>query len=101
MGTRLEFQSVLEGLLGSDNVYFQPPENTGMNYPAFVYNRFFRVETFADNLPYFGTKRYRVTVIDADPDSLLPDKVAKLPMTTFIRHFTLSNLNHDVFDVYF
>jgi hypothetical protein len=42
-----------------------------------------------------------VTVIDQDPDSEIPDKVAQLPMTTFDRWFAANNLNHDVFDVYF
>lgn len=101
MGTRLSLQSVLETLLGSGNVYFQPPENVQMAYPAIVYNRDYQVSEFADNLPYSRTIRYQVTVIDRDPDSLIPDKVAELPMTRFVRHFTFDNLNHDIYDVYF
>lgn len=101
MGTRLEFQAVLEALLGTENVYFQPPENIKMNYPAIVYNRDYLSTQFADNLPYSQTKRYQVTVIDADPDSLITDKVAKLPMTVFVRHFPSDSLNHDIYDVYF
>jgi len=33
MGTRLELQNLLENILGSRNVYFQPPENLKLNYP--------------------------------------------------------------------
>lgn len=101
MGTRLDFQTLLEGLLGSGNVYFQPPANVSMRYPAIVYNRDFQSVSFADNRPYHRRKRYQVTVIDADPDSLVPEKIAELPLTTLVRHFTSDNLNHDVYDVYF
>jgi hypothetical protein len=101
MGTRLELQSQLESLLGSENVYFQPPENVSMNYPAIVYNRDYESKHYADNKPYSRTVRYQVTVIDKDPDSLIVGKVAGLPMSTFIRHFTSDNLNHDIYDVYF
>jgi hypothetical protein len=101
MGTRLDFQTLLESVLGSGNVYFQPPPNVQMSYPAIVYNRDYRAVQFADNSPYFGTTRYQVTVIDRDPDSPIPDKVAGLPMTAFVRHFTADYLNHDIYDVYF
>ena len=101
MGTRLELQTLFEDLLGSDNVYFQPPSNVSMRYPAIVYNRDFISAQFADNVSYARRTRYLVTVIDRDPDSLIPDKVAGLPMTSFVRHFAADSLNHDIFDVYF
>ncbi len=101
MGTRLELQDLLEDLLGSGNVYFQPPENTGMSYPAIVYNRDYQGVGWADNLPYSRRRRYQITVIDPDPDSLIPDRVAELPMATYVRHFTAGQLNHDIYNVYF
>jgi len=39
MAPRLELQEVLESLLGSRNVYFQPPLNLKMNYPCIIYKR--------------------------------------------------------------
>ncbi len=101
MGTRLDFQNLLETLLGTGNVYFQPPPNVSMIYPSIVYNRDFQSVQFADNGPYRRKIRYQVTVIDPDPDSLIPEKVAELPLTTYVRHFTAGNLNHDIYDVYF
>jgi hypothetical protein len=101
MGTRLEFQTLLESLEPGLNVYFQPPPNVMMSYPAVVYNRNFQAVEYADNLPYSRKTRYQVTVIDRDPDSLIPDKVAALPLTRYVRHFTTENLNHDIYDVYF
>lgn len=98
---RLELQASLEALLGTDKVYFQPPPNVQMVYPCIVYERDAAVTQFADNYPYRYTKRYQVTVIAGDPDSDIPDKVAKLPMCTFNRRFSAENLNHDVYDLYF
>jgi hypothetical protein len=101
MGTRPELQTLLEDLLGSDHVYFQPGTNTTMVYPAIVYNRDYLGVEFADNIPYFRMTRYQVTVIDRDPDNSVLDKVAALPRTTFVRHFTTDNLNHDIYAIYF
>lgn len=101
MGQRLQLQSLLETLLGSGNVYFQPPNSVEMAYPAIVYNRDYGVSQFADNKPYRSTKRYQVTIIDEDPDSLIPDKVEALPLSRFSRRFAAESLNHTVFDLYF
>jgi hypothetical protein len=101
MGTRLELQAVLAALQEGVAVYFQPPENVSMTYPAIVYNRDFQQVEFADNSPYSRTTRYQVTVIDRDPDSAIPDLVGGLPLTRMVRHFTTAGLNHDIYDVYF
>jgi hypothetical protein len=101
MGERLDLQEILVDLLGSKNVYFQPPSNLEMIYPCIVYNRDYASTAFASNLPYMNKKRYQVTVIDRDPDSDIPDKVAKLPLCTFDRFFTADNLNHDIFKLFF
>lgn len=101
MGTRLELQTLLAGLQGGVSVYFQPPPAVSMSYPAIVYNRDYQTVEYADNVAYSRTVRYQVTVIDADPDSLIPDKVAELPLSKYVRHYTTEGLNHDIFDLYF
>jgi hypothetical protein len=99
---RLQLHEILETLVPDpDNVYFQPPTNVKMKYPAIVYQRDFAETLFADNSPYRHTKRYMVTVIDQDPDSEIPDKVARLPLCSFNRFYTADNLNHDVFTIFF
>jgi hypothetical protein len=98
---RLDLQALLESLLGSGNVYFQPPPTVAMNYPAIVYNRDFRKVNYADNSVYTNTLRYQVMLIAADPDSPVLDKLGDLPLSTYVRHYTADHLNHDVFDVYF
>ena len=101
MGQRVELQALLETVLGSPYVYFQPPSNVQMQYPCIVYHRDSAEIKFANNNPYRYTKRYTVTVIDRNPDSIFPDKLAELPMCTYIRFFPADSLNHDVFNLYF
>jgi hypothetical protein len=99
MGQRLEFQQLLESI--ADNVYFQPPENINLKYPCIIYKRDYAETEFADNAPYNFKLRYMVMVIDRDPDSDIPGKIAALPMSIFNRFFTADGLNHDVFNVFF
>jgi hypothetical protein len=101
MAQRLDLQDLLVAILETENVYFQPPPNIRMDYPCIVYNRDFQLVKFADNSPYFGKKRYQVTVIDRDPDSPIPDRIAALPLCAFDRFYTADNLNHDVFNLFF
>lgn len=101
MASRLDLQALLENLLGSTEVYFQPPASVFMSYPAIVYSRYDIVNTHADNRVYAQHTAYQVTVIDENPDSEIVKKVAMLPMCSFDRHYTADNLNHDVFTLYF
>jgi hypothetical protein len=98
---RLELQQILETIMGNENVYFQPPTNLQMSYPCIVYNRDYATTEYAENVPYQHTKRYQLTVIDQDPDSPIPAKIAALPMSAFNRFFTADNLNHDVFNLFY
>jgi len=97
--SRLQLHELLVTL--TPNVYFQPPANVQMNYPCIVYKRGNADTQFAGNKPYAYTKRYMVTVIDRDPDSPIPDKVAQQPMCLFDRNYAANGLHHDVFNLYF
>lgn len=107
MGTRLELHNRLVSIMKSvdhslaDHVYFQPPSNIRMKYPCIVYERSTGDTQFADNYPYIFKIRYQITVIDKNPDSPIPAKVAQLPMCTMDRHFVSDNLHHDVLNCYF
>lgn len=101
MAPRSQLQTILRAIIGNDNVYFQPPANLVMQYPCIIYKRDFAETEFAENVPYRATKRYLVTVVDRDPDSAIPDKIAKLPMCVFNRFYTADNLNHDVYYLFF
>lgn len=101
MASRLELHELLCETLGSRNVYFQPPSSVKMVYPAIVYSRNNIGNRFANDLVYNQSLSYTVTVIDEDPDSEIVEKVSKLPMCRFDRHFTSDNLNHDTFTIYY
>lgn len=101
MGSRLELQTLLENILGSRNVYYQPPASVSMKYPAIVYSRNDIETTFADNNPYSLYHAYTITLIDTNPDSEYVNKIAMLPLCTYDRHYKADNLNHDVFNLYF
>lgn len=98
---RQHLQDKLEELLGSNNVYFQPPQNVLMKYPAIVYQRDTNQTRHANNVPYSLYMRYQVTVVDRDPDSVIVEKVAQLPMCSHDREFVADGLNQDVFTLYF
>lgn len=101
MGSRLDLQTKLETLLGSKNVYYQPPASVRMNYPAIVYSRSNIENRHADDDVYMQAYFYEVIVIDEDPDSEVIENISKLPGCRFDRHYTSDNLNHDVFTLYY
>ena len=101
MGLRLELQSRLENLLGSPNVYFQPPENYKMSYPCIQYSLASTHSVFANNKPYFTQNRYKVIYIDRVPDSAMPKKIAELPSCLLTSTYISGNLNHYVFTLQF
>lgn len=103
MKSRTELQTELEQLLGSRNVYFQPPENIKMKYPCFVYERSAMDMKLADNNKYNKYFRYQVMYITKEPDT--NDFIAKVLDTfdyiRYSRHFIMDSLHHDVFDLYY
>jgi hypothetical protein len=102
MAQRLELQALLEDLVGSRNVYFQPGPDIEMAYPCIVYTRSRILARWANNFPYFLKDRYMLTVIDRDPDSPIVRTVAgTLPLCSYDRSFAADELNHSVFTIYF
>lgn len=101
MMNRTNLQKILEGVLGSKNVYFQPPEGFKMKYPCIVYSRADIKNDYANNSVYRQMLAYTITVIDRKPDSEIVHKVSLLPFCSYDRHFTSANLNHDVFTLYY
>ena len=101
MGSRLELQSKLEELLNSKNVYYQPPENLKMEYPAIRYSKSNITSRHADGMKYSNFTSYEITVIDRRPDNDVINKILDLPLSSFNRHYTSDNLSHDTIILYF
>lgn len=101
MAPRLELDALLRDILGSDRVYFQPPEDVKLVYPCIVYQREFVQLDHADDRTYNQRKRYQVTVIDTDPDSTIHEEILELPKCRYERFYTADQLNHDVLILFY
>ena len=101
MSDRLNLQTELETILGSRNVYFQPPSSVRMQYPAIVYSRKDIEKRSANDGVYQKLPSYEMILIDKNPDSKFVDKILELPYCSFDRHYESDNLNHDAFTLYY
>ena len=101
MDSRVEFQVKLEQLLGTRNVYFQPPENVKIKYPAIIYSRTRIDARFANNNGYKLDHAYQVIYVHSNPDDSFIDTLALFPTARFQREYTANNLYHDVFIIYY
>lgn len=101
MKTRIELQSKLEELLGSENVYYQKPPSTGMKYPAIKYSKS-KIDTKnANNNKYSMMTKYDVIVISKLPDHPVIEKLLCLPYCSHDRTYISDNLYHDAFTLYY
>lgn len=102
MARRLQLHAEFCRILGTENVYFQPPASVKLKYPCIIYKIQDRNDLRADDDYYRGLVRYEVTVIYRDPDSTLPEDVMHLtPRARSDRHFTIDDLHHDIFTLYY
>lgn len=99
MRNRLTLQAMLEEILGSENVYFQPSTSAKMRYPAIVYRLSDIDNEHANDGVYASQKQWEIIVIDKDPDSPIYDRVNQIPSASFMRPYVADNLNHWVFTI--
>lgn len=102
MADRLILQTEFEDILGSENVYFSPPESVKLIYPCIVYSRSDINKQNANDRLYKSMNGYKVTVIDPDPESTIADDIlAYFPMCRFDRQYVSENLNHTTLLLYY
>lgn len=101
MSRRTDLGLILRSALGSENVYFQPPESQKMRYPCIRYTLDDIHMTSADDMTYYQKRRYAVTLIDKNPDSETVARLSALPLCRFNRFYTNDNLNHWVFEIFY
>ena len=102
MDRRQELQNLLMSILGSSNVYFQPPSDRRINYPCIIFERAGIQSTKADNKMYKKTTRYSMLYIRTDPqESAVTEALLELPMCSHDRFYTSDGLNHDAFTIYY
>lgn len=98
MDNRIEFHNKLKTIL--PDVYFQPPNNTSIQYPAIIYERKDIVNIKASDSNYRVITPYNVKIIDRNPDSKFIDKLMEFEYCIFDRQFVSGGLNHFVFTIY-
>lgn len=103
MATRLELSDELHKLLGSKNVYFQPPESLKMKYPAFIYDYGKPVIDRADNTVYNVTNQYSLMYVSPKLDMDFVISVVKhFRMCSLDRApYAVDGLYHAVFTLYY
>ena len=101
MASRIDLRTKLEELLELRHVYYQPPENVKMEYPAIRYSKKKPDTKHANNKVYMKTNCYEIIVISRKPDDPVIGKIEELPMCEWDNHYVADNLHHDVFTLYF
>ena len=97
MANRLVLQELLESLLSSKEVYFQPPESVKMKYPCFVYSLENLPVQRADDSNYKVNERYLVRYITRNPDDSVIDDIIRVRGFAFERRYVADNLHHYVY----
>lgn len=102
MADRLDLHEELCTLLGSRNVYFQPPASVKMKYPCIRYSSDGMSVNHANDFAYSYTKRYQGVIIDPNPDSTIAESMLiHFPMFSVGSSYIAENLNHFPFTIYY
>ena len=100
MSRRVQLHRKLESVLGTRNVYFQPPAGLKLSFPCIVSHLDMANDMHADNKIYRRLYRYSLTYITKDPDDPKRDAIDDLQYCAFNRFFVSDNLNHFVYTIY-
>lgn len=103
MASRLKLHEELKEILGSSNVYYQPPESTKLAYDCIIYTKNDIFSNYANNKAnYIAFDGYELILIYRDPDSDLPKKILDyFQYCRLNRHYISDNLYHDAFNLYY
>ena len=101
MSDRLYLQAKFEEILGSRNVYFQPPTSVSMRYPAIRYKlKEFRTQSANNSSSYITSTGYECVLIMKEPDTEYLQKIFQIPYCKFDRYYPADNLHHYTFIIY-
>lgn len=102
MSNRLDLQAKFEEILGSRNVYFQPPASVLMKYPAIRYDlKDFQSRSANNSTSYISNTGYECVLIMKEPaDDTLLNQIFSIPYCKFGRYYRADNLHHYTFTIY-
>lgn len=100
MRTYRDLLNLLQKAVDHNRVYFQPPENLKIGYPAVIFHLSKVKIDHADDTPYKGAREYSVTLITKEPEPEVLDEILKIPYTTLDTTYIADGMNHFVFTTY-
>nr|DAE96127.1 MAG TPA: tail completion protein [Caudoviricetes sp.] len=100
MRTYRDLLHLLQKAVAHNRVYFQPPENLKLGYPAVVFHLTKIKVDHADDIPYKGAREYMITLITKDPEPDALEEILKIPYTTLDSTYQSDGMNHFVFTTY-
>lgn len=101
MASRVDLQNKLVEILGSKQVYYQPPASTKIEYTAIVYSRSNIESRYANDAKYSMKNKYELIVISKRPDDPVIIKLLELPYCSHDRQYKSDNLYHDSLTLYY
>ncbi len=97
-----ELRELLQEQLGYVHLYFQPTENSRMQYDAIIYRQNTFDVRFANNRSYNIRYEYQVIAVSREPDSTLPRAIQeRFPLCSPGRKYMADNLYHFPFTLYY
>lgn len=94
---------ILNSIPGVKKAYFEPPTNIQLKYPCIIYSLQGHDDDFADNIRYRRSKMYKVSILDENPDSEIPEALEdSLPYCDMISSpYVVNGIHHFVYQVNF
>lgn len=100
---RIQLHEKLCSILGSRNVYYDPPENVKMQYDCIVYSLSQVNQVYANNFTYANSPGYLLTIVTRTPEA--QTRIVEELMKTFSyvgwdRAYVIDHLHHAVVSIY-
>lgn len=98
---RIKFHNKLKEVLGNNNVYYNPPSTTKLQYPCIIYNLNDIRTNKANNNVYLLDHVYQVTLIGTKVTDDTKDKIlTEIPYSNFNRSYINNGLYHYVYTIF-
>lgn len=98
---RIKFHNKLKEVLGNNNVYYNPPSTTKLQYPCIIYNLSDIRINKANNNVYLLDHVYQVTLIGIKVTDDTKDKIlTEIPYSNFNRSYINNGLYHYVYTIF-
>lgn len=98
---RVKLHHVLEDLISSRHVYFQPPESVKLEYPCIVYNLAKVPVTHADDKVYLMNPKYVIRYISKGADDVTKLRLVQGLGTPIIQTYAQNGLYHYIYELYY